>query len=95
MPTYQYKREDGTVFEVMQKMSDAALSTCPETGQSVKRVISGGSGVLYKGDGWYVTDYKKKESKPASTSETSSSTTTDTSTKKETPKAESKEPAKA
>lgn len=60
MPTYQYKREDGSVFEVIQKMSDDALTSCPETGQSVKRVITGGSGVVYKGDGWYVTDYKNK-----------------------------------
>ncbi len=58
MPTYEYKREDGTTFEITQKMSDAALTECPETGQKVRRIISGGSGVVYKGDGWYVTDYK-------------------------------------
>lgn len=60
MPTYEYKREDGSVFDVIQKMSDAPLTTCPTTGQLVKRVISGGGGVVYKGDGWYVTDYKNK-----------------------------------
>ncbi len=58
MPTYEYKREDGTTFEVIQKMSDDPLTTCPETGQKVKRIISGGGGVVYKGDGFYVTDYK-------------------------------------
>jgi putative FmdB family regulatory protein len=60
MPTYDYAREDGTVFEFFQGMNDAPLETCPETGQKVKRLISGGSGVIYKGDGWYVTDYKNK-----------------------------------
>lgn len=39
-------------------MSDDALTTCPTTGQPVKRIISGGGGVVYKGSGWYVTDYK-------------------------------------
>jgi putative FmdB family regulatory protein len=58
MPTYEYKREDGTTFEVRQSINDDPLETCPETGQKVKRVLSGGGGVVYKGDGWYVTDYK-------------------------------------
>ncbi|MCG8373114.1 MAG: zinc ribbon domain-containing protein [Balneolales bacterium] len=58
MPTYEYRREDGTTFEIIQKMSEAPLAICPETGQKVKRVVSGGGGVVYKGEGWYVTDYK-------------------------------------
>lgn len=61
MPTYKYKREDGTTFEVRQSINADALEECPETGQKVKRVISGGGGVVYKGDGFYVTDYKNKE----------------------------------
>jgi putative FmdB family regulatory protein len=67
MPTYEYKREDGSTFEIKQKMSEKPLTTCPDTGQKVKRVISGGGGVVYKGDGWYVTDYKDGGRKPAST----------------------------
>ncbi len=66
MPTYEYKREDGTIFEIIQKMSDDALKTCPETGQRVKRVITGGGGVVYKGSGWYVTDYKNRSANGAS-----------------------------
>ncbi len=58
MPTYKYKREDGTTFEVRQSIKDDALEECPETGQKVKRVISGGGGVVYKGEGFYVNDYK-------------------------------------
>lgn len=60
MPTYQYRREDGTVFELFQRISDDALTHCPETGLKVERVITGGGGVVYKGSGWYVTDYKSK-----------------------------------
>lgn len=58
MPTYEYKREDGSTFDIIQKMSDDPLTICPTTGQAVKRVLSGGGGVIYKGTGWYVTDYK-------------------------------------
>ena len=58
MPTYKYKREDGTTFEIRQSINDEALKECPETGQKVKRVISGGGGVVYKGEGFYVNDYK-------------------------------------
>jgi len=60
MPTYEYKREDGTTFEVFQGINDDPLEKCPETGQKVKRVITGGGGVVYKGDGFYITDYKNK-----------------------------------
>lgn len=63
MPTYEYKREDGTSFEIQQGINDEALKVCPETGQKVKRVISGGGGVVYKGEGWYVTDYKSNDRK--------------------------------
>lgn len=86
MPTYEYKREDGTTFEVMQKMSDAPLTTCPTTGQEVKRVISGGGGVVYKGEGWYVTDYKnggkKNGADPKPESKTEASPSSGTETKK-------------
>jgi putative FmdB family regulatory protein len=69
MPTYEYKREDGTTFETRQGINDEPLTKCPETGQSVKRVITGGGGVVYKGDGFYVTDYKNKDKKKAAKAE--------------------------
>ena len=64
MPTYVYKREDGTTFEIRQKMTDSVLETCPTTGQPVKRMIGAGAGLIFKGDGFYITDYARKE-KPA------------------------------
>ena len=60
MPTYVYRREDGTTFEIMQRITESALEVCPTTGQSVKRVIGGGIGVLFKGSGFYETDYVRK-----------------------------------
>lgn len=59
MPTYEYVREDGSRFDIIQKMSESPLERCPETGQAVRRAITGGSGVIYKGTGFYNTDYKK------------------------------------
>ena len=68
MPTYVYRREDGTTFEIQQRITADALETCPTTGQPVKRVITGGTGLIFKGSGFYLTDYarangtdKKKE----------------------------------
>ncbi len=60
MPTYRYRRADGTTFEHFQKMSDDALTADPETGEPVERVISGGAGLQFKGSGFYLTDYVKK-----------------------------------
>lgn len=72
MPTYEYKREDGTTFEITQGINDQPLKKCPETGQKVKRVISGGGGVVYKGDGFYITDYKNRERNKTNGSENKS-----------------------
>lgn len=64
MPTYVYRRPDGTTFEVFQKISAPALTEDPDTGVPVKRVISGGAGLQFKGDGFYLTDYTDKGKKP-------------------------------
>ncbi len=57
MPTYVYRRADGTTFEIEQRITDDALTTCPTTSQPVMRVISGGVGLIFKGSGFYQTDY--------------------------------------
>ena len=93
MPTYTYKREDGTVFEFEQKITEDALKTCPTTGQKVKRIISGGAGLVFKGSGFYLTDYAKKngasssgssegskQKSESSSSDSSSGSTTSSST---------------
>lgn len=59
MPTYVYRREDGTKFEIKQRITDDPLEECPETGQPVERIIAGSAGLIFKGDGFYITDYGK------------------------------------
>jgi putative FmdB family regulatory protein len=56
MPIYVYRREDGSEFEVKQRITEDALEVCPTTQQKVTRVISG-SGLIFTGSGFYVTDY--------------------------------------
>lgn len=71
MPTYEYKcKKCGHVFEEFQKMSDDPVEECPECGGEVIRVIHGGTGLIFKGSGWYVTDYGKGRSS-ATTGESS------------------------
>ena len=61
MPTYEYECGScGKNFDVFQSMSEAPLDTCPSCGGSVKRKINGGTGVIFKGKGFYVNDSKKK-----------------------------------
>ena len=64
MPTYEYECTNcGHAFEVSQKMSDKPLHECPKCKGSVKRLIGKGSGIIFKGSGFYETDYKRKETK--------------------------------
>lgn len=61
MPTYEYLCTSCHYeFEHFQAMSDEPLSTCPKCGARVRRLISGGSGLIFKGSGFYLTDYKNK-----------------------------------
>ena len=61
MPTYEYEcKSCNHGFEVFQAMSDAPIKDCPQCGSPVRRLIFGGSGVIFKGSGFY-----SKDSKPA------------------------------
>jgi putative FmdB family regulatory protein len=62
VPVYVYRREDGSTFELQQRMSEESLSSCPTTGQRVERVLQPFS-PRYKGTGFYSTDHRKP--KPA------------------------------
>jgi putative FmdB family regulatory protein len=59
MPIYEYRRENGTTFEVLQSMSDPPLTVDPETGEPVQRVMHAPA-VHFKGSGFYNTDYGTK-----------------------------------
>ena len=76
MPNYDYECEKcGKRFEVFQSMNDAKLTDCPEDacGGKVKRLLGTGGGIIFKGSGFYQTDYRsnsykegaKADSKPA------------------------------
>ena len=61
MPTYQYKCSDcGNEFELFQYITDKPVSKCTKCGGKVERLISGGSGLLFKGSGFYITDYRSE-----------------------------------
>ncbi|MBE0428063.1 MAG: zinc ribbon domain-containing protein [Nitrospirae bacterium] len=63
MPIYEYEcLSCGKQCEVMQKFNDEPLSTCPDCGGTMHKLISQTSFVL-KGTGWYVTDYARAEKK--------------------------------
>lgn len=108
MPTYEYEcAKCKKTFELVQSMKDNPLKTCPENlcrqktwGKgTVKRKIGAGAGLIFKGSGFYITDYrsegyKKSKSDSAKSSETGSGTSTKSdSAKAEPAKSESPKPA--
>src|SRR5215467_283110 len=71
MPIYEYKCENGHVFDVIQKMSEEPLRECQECGAPAERVLHPVA-VHFKGSGFYSTDYGKKKKGAAASSEGSS-----------------------
>ncbi len=67
MPTYEYYCDACQEnVEVFQKMSEEPLEVCPKCGEkALRRLISGGSGLIFKGSGFYITDYKNKSTSSA------------------------------
>ena len=62
MPTYNYYCCDcDTHFSYFQKMSESPISSCENCGGEVKRLITGGTGMIFKGSGFYLTDYKNSQ----------------------------------
>lgn len=74
MPTYSYAcAKCGTEYEKLQKMSDKTRAKCPQCGTRGERLITGGSGFVFKGSGFYATDYKKAAEPPKSEPKTDES----------------------
>ena len=63
MPTYDYECEAcGHAFETLQNMSDKKLKKCPKCKKlKLTRLVGKGSGIIFKGSGFYETDYKLKD----------------------------------
>ncbi len=67
MPTYEYECSHcGNQFEASQGMTDKPLESCPKCKNKIKRLIGSGSGIIFKGSGFYATDYRKKSGGPES-----------------------------
>ena len=72
MPTYEYRcRDCGEKFDEFQGISDPPLTKCPFCGGGVDRLISGGLGIMFKGSGFYITDYRSEGYKKAAAKENS------------------------
>ena len=68
MPTYEYRcNECGVKFERFHSIKADPIRDCPDCGKkgSVTRLISGGAGLIFKGDGFYITDYRSDSYKSA------------------------------
>lgn len=68
MPTYEYEcKKCGYRFSEFQRITAPPIRDCPKCGKrnSVQQIISGGSGLIFKGSGFYITDYKKQPPKGA------------------------------
>jgi predicted nucleic acid-binding Zn ribbon protein len=92
VPFYEYRRPDGTILEVMQKMTDPPLTEDPETGVPLQRVFHP-IAVHFKGKGFYNTDYgtkKRAREKEASETKSSDAGKGDSAAKSDAPSGESK-----
>lgn len=89
MPTYEYKCENcGHHFEQFQSITSKPLRACPECGQNtLNRLIGAGSGIIFKGSGFYSTDYRKDSYRKAAAND--KKTSYKTPEKKDTQKTES------
>ncbi|MDH3456889.1 MAG: zinc ribbon domain-containing protein [Gemmatimonadota bacterium] len=89
MPTYGYRcPECGHTYDKLQKISDHTRAKCPQCGTRGERVITGGAGVVFKGSGFYETDYKRSGTKPEAPAPDGPAK----SPKKPSPPSESKDP---
>ncbi len=92
MPTYEYRCSGcGHEFEQFQPITEDPISECPQCKEKPQRLISGGGGLLFKGSGFYITDYRSKaykdqasKDKSAADSSSSKSSSSSSSDKKKT-----------
>ena len=78
MPTYDYKCKDcGYTFELFQPMTAEPVKVCPKCKGEVKRLIGAGAGPIFKGNGFYETDYKRASSKSTGSKTDSKSSSSD------------------
>ena len=84
MPLYEYQCEAcGHRFEVIQKFSDPPVETCQRCGGAVRKLLSSPA-IQFKGSGWYITDYAKKDSSSSASGSSETKTESKTESKTET-----------
>lgn len=96
MPTYEYEcTKCGHTFERFQSMMEEPVKRCPECRCKVRRIVSGGAGFIFKGSGFYETDYRSDHYRKREKEDKKAATTPDKKTdKKETKKKETKKEKK-
>jgi putative FmdB family regulatory protein len=96
MPTYEYKCDAcGLEFERFQQMSAAPVKKCPRCGKrKVRKLISAGAGMIFKGSGFYITDYRDQGYKDSAKADTAAPAETKSDSKTDA-KSDSKPEAKA
>jgi len=96
MPTYGYSCQScGLEFEQFQSIKDKSLRTCPSCGKkTLKRLIGVGGGIIFKGSGFYATDYRSDSYKTAAKKETGTGKKPTSETNKSSPTQDSKPASK-
>jgi putative FmdB family regulatory protein len=98
MPTYDYEcQKCGNLFEVVQSMNDAKLENCPDAACDghVKRLLGTGAGIIFKGSGFYQTDYRSSSYQAGAKSDNGGTAKTETAPKSDAVPAASAPPVPA
>jgi len=83
MPTYEYEcTKCEKQFEIVQRITDEPKKRCPDCRGKVFRLISGGGGIILKGSGFYVTDYRSAEYKKSAAADKPAPASSDSKEKK-------------
>ena len=90
VPTYEYICSAGHAFEAFQKISERPKTKCPKCGKPATRKISGGAGLVFKGSGFYITDYGKDGKGPRKDAVETATPAAETTTAKTEAKSEAK-----
>ena len=94
MPTYEYEcTKCGHVFERFQSMLDEPVKRCPKCRCKVRKLIGSGAGIIFKGSGFYQTDYRSKSYRDAASKE-SAAASASSSSSSEKPSSSSKPDSK-
>ncbi len=84
MPTYEYRcTQCKKRFELLQKITDPPIKRCPSCKGKPERLISSGAGLIFKGSGFYITDYKRRATGSGESAQTPKGPEKKSSSKKE------------